>query len=86
MAESWNGHVVTLVLPRGEGNGIEAKIECKEGDIDDSPCNPDFCAMKDVYDQVGWDVFKSAGEIDLVKLSARMDWSTPDEPWIEVEP
>lgn len=82
----FNGHVVTVVLPAGEGEYPTLRFECKEAELDNSPCRPAECQMEGLWKDIGWDVLKAAGEIDLGKLSARVDWSDPEEPWIEVEP
>lgn len=85
--DSFDGHVVTIKIPAGEGESYPTlEIECKEGDRDDSVCNPGSCQMKELYDSVGWECLRAAGEIELSKLSAKVDWSDPEEPWIEVEP
>lgn len=86
MKESFDSHVVTIILLQGEGEQPTPRFECKSADDPKSACSPEICAMKDVYDNVGWEVFRAAGEIELVKLSARVDWSDSEEPWIDVEP
>lgn len=82
----FNGHVVTVVLPAGGGEYPVLKFKCKEAEVDSSPCTSRICYMKDLYDNVGWDCLRSAGEIDLAELSARVDSTDVDEPWIDVEP
>jgi hypothetical protein len=84
--DSFDGHVVTVVLPAGGGEYPVPKFECKESSRDDSVCTPAWCQLKELYDSVGWEIFKAAGEIELAKLSAKADWRDPEEPWIEVEP
>lgn len=85
-AYNFNGHVVTIVLPAGEGEYPTLKFECKEAELENSGCILQDCQMETLWRDVGWDVIKAAGDIEIGKLSARVDWSDPDEPWIEVEP
>lgn len=85
--EKWDYHTITVILPAGEGEYPRLEVECRGGDKDDCSCTTRICAMKDQIDQIGaWDGLRAAADIPLAKLSARMDWSDPEEPWIEVEP
>ena len=85
--ENFNYHVLIPTLQAGEGSGIYIKVECKGADKDDCLCRSNYCELEDQIKMVGWpDVIKSAGDIELARLSARMDWSDPEEPWVEVEP
>lgn len=87
LKEKFDYHVLTLTLDAGEGSDVSFKVECKGGDKDDCACDPQYCQLEDQIKMVGlWDVLKAAGDIELVRLSARMDWSDPEEPWVEVEP
>jgi hypothetical protein len=84
--ESFDGHVITVVLPKGEGEYPTLKIECKSVGIDNSPCQEIECVLEQLYKDVGWELIRAAGDIELGKLSARVDWTDPEEPWIDVEP
>lgn len=86
LKEDWNDHVVTIVLPHGGGEEPTLKIECKSADNPMSVCTEDICQMKELYRSVGWDAVRAAGDIELARLSARIDWTDPEEPWLDVEP
>jgi hypothetical protein len=83
---NFNGHTVSVVLPGGEGEYVTLRFECKEADVASSPCSKEQCQMEEIFGDIGWDVVRAAGEIELTRLSARVDWSDPEEPWIELEP
>ena len=86
LKENFKHHDLIIVLNPGEGEGISFKVECRGADKEECVCDV-FCQVKDTIDMVGlWDCIKSAGEIELARLSARMDWTDPEEPWVEVEP
>lgn len=85
--EKFEYHTLILVLPSGESELPEVRVECKGADKEDSVCDERFCQVKELFLSVGtWDAIRSAGEIELGRLSARMDWSDPEEPWVDVEP
>lgn len=85
--ENFNYHVLEFVLNPGEGSGITVKVECKGADKDDCACTKDDCQMEYQIKMCGWeDITKAAGDVPLGKVSARMDWTDQDEPWVEVEP
>lgn len=86
LKENFDYHVITVKLLRGEASGITFEVECKGGDKDDCVCDPSFCQLKELIALEGVDVIRSAGDIDLMRLSTRVDWSDPDEPWVDVEP
>jgi hypothetical protein len=87
IAEKFEDHTISVVLLAGEGEGMTMRVECKGADKDRSLCEENHCQVDALIRDVGWpDVIKAAGEIELSKLSARVDWSDYDEPWVEVEP
>lgn len=87
MKENFDYHVLTIKLLAGEGEQPVAEVECKGADKDDCACTPQFCQIKECMYTVGtWDVIRAAGDIELARISARMDWTDPDEPWLDVEP
>lgn len=81
----FGGHAAILTQPAGEGEMPTVKFQCRESMQDDSPCTPDLCQMDELWRSVGWDAVRSAGEIELVRLSARVDWTDAEEPWIDLE-
>lgn len=86
IVEKFEEHDIALILPSGEGEGIEAKVTCRAGHSEQSCCTPTWCAVKDQIDMCGiWDVLRSKEDQELVILKAKIDWSDPEEPWVEVE-
>jgi hypothetical protein len=87
LKEKFDYHVLTVKLLAGEGEGITVEVECKGGDKKDCMCDSKYCHVKELILNIGWpDIVRAAGEIELVRLSARMDWTDPEEPWVDVEP
>lgn len=87
LKEKFDYHTLVLTLVAGEGEGITFKVECRGAGRDDCACRSGFCLMKETIDGVGLeDILRSAGDIELARLSARMDYTDYDEPWVEVEP
>lgn len=84
--ESFEDHVIVLILPSGEGEYPTAEIQCLAPQSDKNMCNVGNCEMQTLYAMVGWDAIRSAGDIKLARLSARIDWTVADEAWIDVEP
>jgi hypothetical protein len=85
--ENFNYHVIEFILGAGKQGGIRAKVECKGADKKDCVCTSERCEMKNLISMCGWeDVMKAAGDIPLGKVSARMDLTDNEEPWVEVEP
>lgn len=85
--EKFDYHTIALVLPAGEGEGLRLDIKCKGADKEDCSCNSDFCNLEDIIQQVGWsEAIRAAADIPLSRVSARVDWSDPEEPYIDVEP
>jgi hypothetical protein len=85
--EKFEYHTLTVILPAGQSETPIVRVECKGSDRDDCVCDSKYCQLEELIDNVGpWDVMRSAGEIELARLSARADWSDPEEPWIDVEP
>jgi len=85
--EKFEEHTLTLTLLAGEGEGFKVDVECKAKDNDHSVCTSKLCMLDDLIKSVGFtDIVKAAGDIELGKLSAKVDWRDPEEPWVEVEP
>lgn len=84
--EPFEWHTIELVIMASHGEAYpDVKIECKAADIEKSPCNQ-ICMLKDLYDSVGWEIFRASAEIPLGKLSARIDWTDSEEPYVDLEP
>lgn len=85
--ENWNYHVLRIVLLQGKGKGFEPRVVCKGADKDDCACTETMCWVSEhIYSNGLWDILSAAGEIEFTALSARMNWSDYEEPWVEVEP
>lgn len=82
---AWEGHTVIAILPAGQGEYPTLKFECHEADRDDTTCTSSECHVRELYNNVGWDVLRCEDDIELGRLEARADWSDPDEPWIDVK-
>lgn len=86
LKESFDYHTIEVVLLAGEGNGIQYRVKCLGADKDDCACTANECQMLTMVQYDGIDMIKSAGDVTLGHMSARMDYSDFEEPWIEVEP
>lgn len=85
--ENFKYHTLIVTLEAGEGQGYTHKVQCHGADKNDCACTQAFCQLDEQIRMVGlFDVLKAAGDIELARLSARMDWTDPEEPWVEVEP
>lgn len=86
MRENFNHHTLSIKLLRGSSEMPTLEVLCKGAGEDDCTCTEQECQMKNLISDMGWDVIRAAGEIDLARLSARIDWSDAEEPWVDVEP
>lgn len=85
--EDFKDHTLVVELPAGEGEQPVVKTECHNPNSDQNMCDVRHCQVKDLIATVGaWDVIRAAGDIELTRLSGRIDWSDPEEPWLDVEP
>ena len=84
LKEDFKYHDIVLKLGAGDGEGVSFEVKCRGKDADDCVCDT-FCQVKDTLDMVGlWDVLRSENEVELCTIQARMDWTDPEEPWVEV--
>lgn len=85
--EDFNHHTLVIELLAGESEYPTVTVQCHKPDDDQNMCDTRICQVRELIASVGaWDIIRSAGDIELARLSARVDWSDPEEPWVDVEP
>lgn len=86
LKEKFDYHTLIVKLPAGEGEYPTIEVQCRGVDKGDCMCTQGLCQVREQYAMVGWDAIRAAGDIELARISARMDWTDPEEPWLDVEP